>query len=647
MKSRAIPVLVLAALTLLAYWPAFGCDFIWDDDDYVTQNPVLRTWGGIASIWFEPLSLPQYYPLVHTTFWLEYRLWGLDAAGYHTTNLLLHLLAGIALWRVLVRLAVPGALFGAALFVAHPIGVESVAWITERKNVLSLCCALFAANAWLRFRDAGSTKGLDRHYWVATLLFLAALLAKTVAASTPAALLVIQWWRHGRLDRRDWLTLVPWIGAGLMFGLATAYLEVTHVRAGDQPWQLEGGERLLVAGRAPWFYLGALVWPAGLCFNYPRWDLDVSAFWQWVPPLGILAALVTAFLLRQRLGRGPLAVLLLFGGMLVPALGFFDVYPFRYSYVADHFQYHASAAMLAGLAAALALATARLDDRLRTGLAAVVLVTLAILASRHVRTFENLETCWQSTIACNPDSTLALTNLGGLKLNADDLDGAERLFKRCLELDAENHESLANLGVIEVRRGNIENGCELLERSIASYPRQPIALTNLASVVLANDDPARAFELTEQALSYLEEQSPDQQGGSFRTRVVHVVAAGRLGKWRELLPHADWVLKRKTDEFDVRLAAAQALLETGNIEGAVQNAGAALKQRPHLSRPRNVFVAAMARVLRTTPPAVAKERAVRIIQSGGFDPAPILPLLTAELRKLGAAAHADAIATGR
>jgi len=150
--SKATPLLVLLALVALAYWPAIDCGFIWDDDDYVTQNPVLRTWGGILSVWFEPTSLPQYYPLVHTTFWLEYRLWGPEPAGYHVVNLLLHFLACCGLLALLRRLAVPGAFFAAALFAVHPVMVESVAWVTERKNVLSLLCAVLAANAWLGWR---------------------------------------------------------------------------------------------------------------------------------------------------------------------------------------------------------------------------------------------------------------------------------------------------------------------------------------------------------------------------------------------------------------------------------------------------------------------------------------------------------------
>ena len=146
----------LLLLTCLAYIPALSAEFIWDDDDYVTANPVLQEGGrGLVRIWTEPTSLPQWYPLVHTTFWLEAQLWGMSPAGYHIVNVLLHGLSAWVLLIVLRRLEVPGALLAAAVFAVHPVHVESVAWVTERKNVLSLLFALLAVRAWLVWRPLG------------------------------------------------------------------------------------------------------------------------------------------------------------------------------------------------------------------------------------------------------------------------------------------------------------------------------------------------------------------------------------------------------------------------------------------------------------------------------------------------------------
>jgi protein O-mannosyl-transferase len=141
MRSRlttsAPPALLLVVAVLIAYLPALQGGYIWDDNRYVTENPILPQPDGLAAIWTDPGATIQYYPMVFTTFWLEYRLWGLNPLGYHATNILLHALSALLLWAILRRLAVPGAWLAAALFALHPVHVESVAWVTERKNVLS------------------------------------------------------------------------------------------------------------------------------------------------------------------------------------------------------------------------------------------------------------------------------------------------------------------------------------------------------------------------------------------------------------------------------------------------------------------------------------------------------------------------------
>ncbi len=394
LRTLRSPLAVAALIALLAaavYWPVVDCGFVWDDDDYVTQNPVLRTLGGFYCIWFEPRSLPQYYPLVHTTFWLEYRLWGTAPLGYHVVNVVLHAGSAWLLWRLLEQLAIPGALFAALWFLVHPVHVESVAWVTERKNVLSLVCYLAAARSWFCWHDGGTR----RHWWIASLWFVAALLSKTVTASLPAALGVVLWWRDGRLTRRALTGALPWLVLGAAFGWFTVHLEATHVGAADAPWQLVGSERLLVAGRAVWFYLGSLLWPFGLCFNYPRWELDVTSLLQWVAPVATLLVVGLALLLHRRLGRAPAAVLLVFIGTLVPALGFFDVFPFRYSFVADHFQYHASLAILVGGSALAVPLVARIGHALGSGLGAMVVVCLAIVAHLQVPQYRDFETLWR------------------------------------------------------------------------------------------------------------------------------------------------------------------------------------------------------------------------------------------------------------
>ena len=407
-------------LPLLVYLPLRSAGFIWDDDAYVTQNANLTSLAGLFRIWLEPRSIPQYYPLVHTSYWAEYRLWGLSATGYHATNVLLHGLNCVLLWRIFARLRLPGAWLAAAIFAVHPVMVESVAWITERKNVLSLAFALCAFASHLRFappeRDTRDPAAW-RFYVLSLLFYAAALLSKTVVCSLPAVLLVVRWWKRGRIRVADVLPLVPFFALGIAAAGATVWLEKHHVGAVGGEWALTPLDRVLLAGRVLWFYAGKLVWPHPLIFFYPQWQVSAAQLWQWSFPIAALLVVATLWVLRTRIGRGPLAAVVIFAGVLFPALGFFDVFPFRYSYVADHFQYHAAPALIALFAAGAAGTAVRLGPRARipSQMAALaLLVTLGTLGFREASEYHDLGTLYRRTIADNPSAWNAQLNLANL-----------------------------------------------------------------------------------------------------------------------------------------------------------------------------------------------------------------------------------------
>lgn len=416
-----LPAILLVAAVLAAYFPAMQAEFIWDDDDYVENNSTLRTFDGLRRIWLDPTATPQYYPLVHTTFWIEYHLWGLSPTGYHVNNILLHAASAVLLACVLLRLRVPGAWWAAALFALHPVCVESVAWVTERKNVLSLVFYLAAMLAYFRLvpPDERDPPPAGRWPWyvLAIVFFAAALLSKSVTCSLPAALLLIRCWKWGRWRRIDVLTALPLFILGLAAGLSTAYLEKVHVRAEGAEWELSLVERCLVAGRAPWFYLAKLVLPVDLSFIYPRWQIDARAAWQYLFPLATLALLGGLFLARNRIGRGPLVATLFFGGTLLPALGFVDVYPFRFSYVADHFQYLACLGPIALAGVGIEALVKRLPvDRRRLAWGALVLpMTLGILTWSRSHAFHDRITLWTDTLAKNDQCWLAYSNRGKMR----------------------------------------------------------------------------------------------------------------------------------------------------------------------------------------------------------------------------------------
>ena len=334
----------------LVYQPCWQGGFIWDDDEHVTR-PELRSLHGLGRIWTDYSSTSQYYPLLHSLFWLEYKLWGDSTLGYHLANIALHAAVVVMLLAVLRRLRVRGAWLAAAIFALHPVQVESVAWITEQKNTLSALFYLAAALVYLRF---DRTREL-RWYAAAAGLFVAALLSKTVAGTLPGALLVVFWWQRGRLDwKKDVLPLVPLFLLGAGFGLLTAWweLKLTNARAPSLPSHAVV-QRLLIAGRTAWFCCGKLFWPTQLTFIYPRWQIDERAAWQYVYPLGAVALLIVLWAGR-RWSRAPLAAALYFGGTLFPVLGFFNLYTFRYSFVADHYQYLASLGIIVLFSATVA-----------------------------------------------------------------------------------------------------------------------------------------------------------------------------------------------------------------------------------------------------------------------------------------------------
>ena len=413
-RSRRVcwPGLALVAITVVAYLPALAAGFIWDDDHYLTANPNLADLAGLLRMWW-PGNTPQYYPAVFTMFWLEHQAWGLDPVGYHAVNIALHALNALLLWRLARALALPAAWLLAALFALHPVHVESVAWITERKNVLSGCLYLLAALAYLRF-DSARQAGVGnpwRTYATAILLFALALLAKTVTCSLPAALILIWLWRGERVTWRRLAPLLPFFALGLVLGLHTAHLERVHVGASGPDFAFTAVERLLIASRALLFYPSKLLAPWPLVFIYPRWQIDSSAASAYLPLLGVVVTAVAAGIAFWRGRRGPAVALAFFAGTLFPALGFFDIYPMRFSFVADHFQYLAS---IGFLALVVGTASRWLSATTLRVAGAAALLACAVLTWRQCEMYADQPTLWQTTLAHNPEAYIAHNNLAAL-----------------------------------------------------------------------------------------------------------------------------------------------------------------------------------------------------------------------------------------
>lgn len=499
LSPRAAAAL-LVVVTVVAYLPALRAGYIWDDDQYLTSNALLSSWGGLLRIWSEPRATPQYYPLVFTTFWLEHRIWGLWPAGYHLTNVLLHAAAAVMVLRILRALAAPGAIVAALLFALHPVHVESVAWVTERKNVLSgvlyLVSLLFALRGLaLDAEEAPRDERARRRSWhVALAAFVAALLSKTVTCSLPVALIVICWWKRRRLARADILRLAGFAVVGAAFGLHTAWLERHHVGAWGAEWTLSPVERWLVAGRAFWFYLRKLCWPANLAFIYPRWSLDASDPAQHLYPVLAIAFLTALWMLRDRIGRGPAAALAFFGLTLAPALGFVDVYPMRFSFVADHFQYLASLGPLALIAAMLAGAARRAPPSLAVAAVLLLAATLSARVWAQARIYRDPESLWTDTLRRNPRAWIALNNLGGWLLREGRTEEAAARLSEAVRIKPDYAEASNNLGLALFRLGRLDEAASAYEAALRFEPRQAASHYNLGNTRAVQGRLAEAAE---------------------------------------------------------------------------------------------------------------------------------------------------------
>ena len=493
---RGIHPLLWAAIFCavgLVYFPALNGGFLWDDDGHVCPEG-LRSIGGLWRIWTDLGATQQYYPMLHSAFWLEYQLWGEASVGYHGVNLLLHATSACLVTAVVRRLALPGAWLAGLIFALHPVCVESVAWISEQKNTLSAAFYLGSAYAYLCFAHDRRISG----YRLALGLFILALLTKTVTATLPVVLLIVAWWQHGRLRwKQDVRPLVSWLVLGACGGLFTAWVEQWVIGAQGSDYALTVVQRGLLASRAVWFYLGKLAWPAELNFIYPRWTIDPTAWREYLFPFALL---LTGGVLgvRGRKNRGLKAGFMVYLTTLFPVLGFLDIYPFAFTYVADHFQYLASLGVIVPVAAGLVLATNRISPKgggwAPPILAVLLLAILGGLTWRQARLYRSAQALYEATLTRNPDCWLAHNNLAKIlaTLPGREADAIGH-FEAALKVNprqADTHFNLANslARTSRTRREAIGH----YEAALAIMPDFADAHNNLGTLLAA--DPSQLAE---------------------------------------------------------------------------------------------------------------------------------------------------------
>ncbi|HVM48467.1 MAG TPA: tetratricopeptide repeat protein [Candidatus Acidoferrum sp.] len=602
-QERAVPdwlfAVLLVAATFIAYLPALSGGFVWDDDAWTVNLVDLhRSLAGLARMWLDVTALTQYYPLTGSTFWLDYHFWGFHTLPYHVENVLLHAAAALLFWHCLRRLQVGGARLAAAIFALHPVMVESVAWITERKNVFSLVLYLGAFLAYGSFRgfwscagdsgnDVPTARGARRGaYALAFLLFIAALLSKTTAFSFPAVILLVGWWRRGRVRwRADVLPTLPFFAVGITGGLLISWLEKNNVGAAGPEWALGFPERCFIAGRAFWFYVGKLLWPAHLCFVYPRWRPEAGSALNWLWPASVLALLVGLWAGRRRLGRGPATAAFFFVGTLLPMLGFINAYSMRYSFVWDHWVYLSSLGPIALFAALIDHGLAGLASwskpemrwcrGVSVSLCVALLASLWVLTWRQSHTYASLETLWRATLARNPHAGLAHNNLGTLLLGEGRVDEAMEHFKKALAVEPHAADVHCNLGSALLQQGLLEPAIAQFREAVRLQPELAMAHNNLGSTLL------RQGQLEEAILELQEAVKFQPKFASAHCNLASALL--QAGRADESIAQLQQAIAIQPDMADAYLGLGNALLSKAQVADAITNFRKAVELQPELA----------------------------------------------------------------
>ena len=496
-RRRLLLAAAIAAIAFAAYIPAMRGGFAWDDSLLITDNPLIKDPDGLRRFWFGG-EATDYFPLAFTAHWLEWRLWGLHAAGYHVVNVLLHAISAVLVWRVLLRLKVPGAWLAGALFAVHPVAADSVAWISECKNALSMSLYLASILAYLAWED----RPKRRRYGAAMLFFLLALLAKSSVVILPFVLLLCAWRRRGGISRRDIARSVPFFALAVALGLITIWFQ-RHMIHGMTVRSEGAASRLAASGWIVWFYLHKLLLPAGLCAIYPRWNVDGVRAAAYLPLALLAAGLIWLWMRRKSSGRTPLFAAGYFLIALLPVLGVVNMLFMGLSLVADHFQYLAMIGVIAFAAAVLARAASARGWAGRAGVAASAgcVLVLGVLTWHRAGLYGDEERLWQDNLAKNPSAVVynaqgvARSYVGRHAQALESFDAAIRLKPELAEAWVNRAAAYEGLGRLEDAVRDYDQALKLRPSDAATYNGRgnALALLNRPDEALADYDAAIAL----------------------------------------------------------------------------------------------------------------------------------------------------------
>jgi tetratricopeptide (TPR) repeat protein len=595
--ARGLGALLLAASTLLAYWPALRGSFLFDDPSLLTDSPLVKAADGLRRMWLTTEAI-DYWPVTNSTFWLEWRLWGSNPTGYHVTNVLLHIAAGLLVWAILRRLSVPGAWLAAMLFTLHPVNVQSVAWIAQRKNTLSMVFFLLSMLMYLAFdrADAASVRQDPRKgrpasrrqesqpvfawYWVSLAAFVLAMLSKGSVAILPGVLLLLTWWRRERLTQRDLIRVLPFLAVAIALTLVNLWFQSRMVGGVRDVTVLQ---RILGAAGVIWFYVAKALVPIHLVFIYPQWDVRADALRWWFPLVAVVV--FTVVLIRWR--RRPVARVLLLAWAfvclaLIPVMGFTDVYFMKYSLVADHYEYIAMIAIVA-------IAAAGLDRLFRTdrpstrpigfGLSdvasAVLLAVVGVATWQQAHLYAGPEPLYRATLQANPGVPVVHNNLGAWLLDQGRNEEASAEFHEALRLQPDLASAHSNLCEAAARLHRVDEALTECAATVRTNPARAAAHKNLGTALASAGRLRDARAELETALAL----NPDSIQTHYELAdVLHATGepAAAVGHYRRVL--RDW-----PDAAGAQSGLGSALLELGQVPEAEAAFRESIRLNPELA----------------------------------------------------------------
>ncbi|MBI5769742.1 MAG: tetratricopeptide repeat protein [Verrucomicrobia bacterium] len=600
--SRLLAAALLAA-AFVVHWPALHGTWLWDDRVDLPDNLQLRTLGGLWNIWAHPTVLYDFYPLKHTVQWVQWQLWGEHTLGYHVTNVALHALSALLFWRVLGQLGLRFAWAGGLLFAVHPLTVESVAWIAELKNTLSLPPLLLATSAFIEWMDDAR-----RGTWLRALAwYLVALLCKTSVVMFPCTLLLLLWWKRSSLaratgtgrcesssvsaaaasDRRDrspssalaspivrrhLLATAPFFALSLVLGLVTVWFQVHRAIAGEVITIGGPTARLALAGTAGGFYFWKSVWPFDLLPIYSRWSVSPFSLWHAFACAAPVATLAVCWWRRATWGRHALLGLGWFALHVAPFVGLITASYMRFSWVMDHFAYVA-------LLGVIGLVVAALECAVPFRAATAGVVALAGLFTWHARAyahhFRDEHSLWSFTVARDPDAWLAHYNLGVVLDKRGERDAARRHYETTLRLKPTYAEAHGNLGVLLADRGDFAGGLAHLRESVRLDPAYAEGFSNLGFALLNAGHVADAIAALEHAVRV----KPDYVDAYANLGS----ALRRAGRTADAIARFQTILRLRPDSPTVHFNLGNAQRDLGQLAGSIASYERAIALRPALA----------------------------------------------------------------